>query len=122
MQMSDSPDETDSPDESAAPRSPFDHAIHRRVGSLESSRRFWRWVIGLAAPAVFGALIMLMVRSADQAQASAEHAGEMKATLQGLRRTLDAVDLDIRELRARILKLTGADPQSGVGVVAVGGP
>jgi catechol-2,3-dioxygenase len=33
-----------------APRSAFDHHVHLRLGSLESSRRFWRWVVGLGAP------------------------------------------------------------------------
>lgn len=92
---------TDSNHESAPSR------LHERVSSLESSRRTWRWIAGLVAPAVFA----LLLWAVDKAQASAEHGGEMRATLDALRQSLNVVDLDVRELRARIMKLGNTDDQ-----------
>lgn len=100
-----------------APQSLFDHAIDARVGSLESSRKTWGWIVGLVAPAMFATLLWAV----DRVQASAERLGESRATIESFKHALDTVDQDIRELRGRIMKLTG-EPPSSVGVVAIGVP
>ena len=84
------------------PRTAFEHSIHGRVGSLEDSRRTWRWIVGLGAPAI----IALVIYAADAIKTS----GEAKATMDAIQRTLSTLDLDIRELRLKILKLSGTDP------------
>jgi hypothetical protein len=98
-----------------------DHNLDARVTSLEDSRRTTRWILGLALPALFTALVGVAFYFTDAVKASAERSGEVKATVQGIERTLTALDADVRELRLKILKLTATDP-SKVGVVAVGAP
>lgn len=95
--------------DSAAPRSAFEHQITERVNSLESSRKFWKWAFGLGAPILSSAGIAIIFWLGSQVQASAERAGETKATIDAVRKSIDVLDLDVRELRARILKLSGID-------------
>jgi hypothetical protein len=94
------------------PVSLFDHAVDSRVKSLEDSRHTWRWIVGLAAPAV----IAVMLWAADRVASSATTAGETKATIEAFRRSLDTLDLDVRELRSKILKLSGTDPDPGLSI------
>ena len=109
-------------DEHPAPRSPFDHLTHRRLGSLEASRRFWRWAVGIGVPVIGGGLFLLGIWLADMVRSSAQNTGATQATIEGLKTTLTSLDLDVREIRARILKLSGVEPDPGLGVVASGAP
>lgn len=99
---------------SAAPSSAFEHAIDRRIRSLEGSRRFWKWAIGLGAPILSSAAFAMVIYLAAQIQTSSERAGETRATIDAVRKAIDVLDLDIRELRSKILKLSGVDDPAAV--------
>lgn len=86
-------------DPAPAPRTPFEHHIHERVGSLEDSRKTWRWIIGLGLPVIASVGLALFLWAESAVQTSSERAGETKATLEAVKKTIDTLGVDIRELR-----------------------
>jgi hypothetical protein len=96
------------------PTTPFELAADRRISSLEHSRKFWRWV----APTLASAGLALAAWGFSTMSAAAERAGRDGAQIDSLRRSIDTLDLDVRELRAKILKLSATTPDNAV-VIAV---
>lgn len=90
-----------------------EHHLHGRVASLEDSRRSWRWIVGLGAPFV----LAIMLWAIDQVRTSSEHVGATRATIESFGKSLDKLDLDVRELRSKIIKLSGVDPDPGLSIV-----
>jgi hypothetical protein len=98
------------------------------VSSLLSSRKTWRWAIGLGAPTLIGVFVTVMLDARSQVVSSSEHAGRTEARLEALDRALDRIEKaqdrrmqdvidDIRALRLEMHKITGHPLDQGISVV-----
>lgn len=102
----------------AKPSSAFEISIDKRVGALEASRAFWRWIAGIGIPLLVTASFLLLGYSVDKISASSANVGATATKIEdlektiasdkaGLQRILDILEQDIRELR----KHAGLDPK-----------
>jgi hypothetical protein len=94
----------------SAPHNLFDAQIQERVQHLESdvesltaSRRNWRWIVGLAAPAI----LAVMAWWGSQVIANSERVGGTSAEIKALGRQIENLEGEIKELRAVLLKISG---------------
>lgn len=100
------------------PSNPFEIAIDKRVGDLESSRSFWKWIAGIAIPLLVLGAFGLLGYSVDKIASSSEHVGRTAEKIEALEKTIASdkssleqilrmLEEDIRELR----KHAGLDPR-----------
>jgi hypothetical protein len=75
--------------------------VEAEVDSLNSSRRFWRWIAGLGIPALLSAMLVVLLWSADRVSASAERVGETTAEIRALGKLIDLLEAQVAELRRR---------------------
>ena len=81
------------------------------VESLVASRDTGRKLLWLIIPALVGALVSVLVFSAEKIAASSEQAGKQAATIDALKEQVQQQRDDIRELRAALRRQSGNDHQ-----------
>lgn len=88
-----------------------DHELLRRdVASLTASRDTSRKILWFVIPALVGALGTVVVYAAEKIAASSERIGETAAEIRALKEQRLQDREDIKELRERMLHMSGADP------------
>lgn len=75
------------------------------IASLVASRRMWRWIVGILIPTLAGAMITVLLFSAERVSSSAERVGAMNATIEALKD-------EVHNLRMKLDKLSKIDSPS----------
>jgi hypothetical protein len=115
--MMDNDDTPSLRDTGPIPRNAFEHNISERVSSLEDSRKTLRWILGLGAPALFSAMVVIVLYSADKIASNSERVGATAAKIDALGEQIKGLEHEIEELRHVLLKFSGIEPARPISIV-----
>lgn len=91
-------------------RDPEPSELLQRIERLEESHKSFQKFLWLVIPTLLGGFVTALVYASDKIAASAERVGKTEATIESLKDKIAGQEQEIGQLRAALLRLSGAEP------------